>query len=49
MKKKRNKIIEKNAVTGDNKPVAAFFMVIKSVVGGQKQLLSVLSAILQNI
>ena len=47
MKKKRNKIKE-NAVTGD-KPVAAFFVVIKIIFGGQKYLLFVLSAILQNI
>lgn len=46
MKKKRNKIKE-NAVTGD-KPVAAFFVVIKIIFGGQKELLFVLSAILQN-
>lgn len=35
MKKKRNKI-KKDAVTGDTKPVAAFFVVIKIIFGGQK-------------
>ena len=35
MKRRLNRIIEKNAVTGD-KPVAAFFVVIKIIFGGQK-------------